>query len=85
MLQSYFLISSSLSGEAARPNWGSSTRFQSYRAHVFAEVVDGIERALANPTELAGERARVTRAVLGDVDGHAADRVAEAVLSAVSD
>jgi hypothetical protein len=54
-----------------------------YRAHDFEEVVHGIERALADPTELAGERARVTRVVLGQVDGHAADRVADAVLSAV--
>jgi hypothetical protein len=55
-----------------------------YRAHTFDEVVGGIERALQHPQELAAERARVTHAVLGDVDGHAADRVAEAVLSAVS-
>jgi hypothetical protein len=55
-----------------------------YRAHTFDEVVDGIERALQHPQELAPERARVTHAVLGEVDGHAADRVAEAVLSAVS-
>ena len=55
-----------------------------YRAHRFEEVVEGIERALANPAELAAERARVTHAVLGEIDGHAADRVAEAVISAVS-
>ena len=55
-----------------------------YRAHTFEEVVTGIDRALANPAELAAERARVTRAVLGEVDGHAADRVAEAVVSGVS-
>jgi hypothetical protein len=56
-----------------------------YRAHGFDDVVEGIDRALANPAELGAERGRVTRAVLGTVDGHAADRVAEAVLSAVSD
>jgi hypothetical protein len=55
-----------------------------YRAHTFDEVVEAIERALADPRELAAERARVTRTVLGEVDGHAADRVAEAVISAVS-
>jgi hypothetical protein len=55
-----------------------------YRAHAFDEVVDGIERAISRPDELAAERARVTRAVLGEVDGHAADRVAEAVIAAVS-
>jgi hypothetical protein len=54
-----------------------------YRARTFDEVVDGIERALRNPQELAAERARVTRVVLGEVDGHAADRVADAVVSAV--
>jgi hypothetical protein len=55
-----------------------------YRAHSFDEVVEGIERALASPDELGAERARVTRVVLGKVDGRAAARVAEAILSAVS-
>jgi UDP-N-acetylglucosamine:LPS N-acetylglucosamine transferase len=55
-----------------------------YRAHTFEEVVDGIERALEHPEELTAERARVARVVLGEVDGHAADRVAEAMISAVS-
>jgi CDP-Glycerol:Poly(glycerophosphate) glycerophosphotransferase len=55
-----------------------------YRAHTFEEVVDGVERALRHPEELAAERARVTRAVLGEVDGHAADRVADEVIAAVS-
>jgi hypothetical protein len=56
-----------------------------YRAESFDEVVAGIERALANRGELASERSRVAREVVGTVDGHAADRVAEAVLSAVRD
>jgi CDP-Glycerol:Poly(glycerophosphate) glycerophosphotransferase len=54
-----------------------------YRASSFDEVVGGIERALADPGELASERSRVAREVVGEVDGHAADRVAEAVLSAL--
>jgi hypothetical protein len=56
-----------------------------YRAESFDEVVAGIERALVNRGELASERSRVAREVVGNVDGHAADRVAEAVLSAVRD
>jgi hypothetical protein len=52
-----------------------------YRAHSFEEVTAGIGRALADPAELAPERARVAREVVGDVDGHAADRVAEAMVS----
>ena len=54
-----------------------------YRAERFEEVVDGIERALRSPGELAAERSRITREVVGDVDGRAADRVAGAVLSAI--
>jgi CDP-Glycerol:Poly(glycerophosphate) glycerophosphotransferase len=55
-----------------------------YRAHTFDELVEGIERALRRPEELAAERSRVTRAVLGEVDGRAAERVVDAVLAAVS-
>jgi CDP-Glycerol:Poly(glycerophosphate) glycerophosphotransferase len=54
-----------------------------YRATRFEEVTAGIERALHQPGELAQERAQVARAVVGDVDGRAADRVAEAIASAV--
>ena len=53
-----------------------------YRAESFEEVVAAIERALAHPEELAEERARVAHAVVGDVDGHAAERVAEAIVTA---
>ena len=49
-----------------------------YRAERFEDVVVGIERALAQPGELAEERARAAREVVGEVDGHAAERVAEA-------
>jgi len=50
-----------------------------YRAERFEEVVAGIERALAHPEELAGERHRVARGVVGDVDGRAGERVADAI------
>ncbi len=53
-----------------------------YRATRFEELTAGIERALAQPAELAAERARVVRAVLGEVDGRAAERVADAIASA---
>jgi hypothetical protein len=54
-----------------------------YRAKRFEAVIAGIDRAIAQPDELAAERARVAREVVGDVDGHAADRVAEAIVTAV--
>jgi hypothetical protein len=51
-----------------------------YRADRFEEVADGIERALANPGELAEERRRIAHGVVGEVDGHAAERVVEAIV-----
>ena len=51
-----------------------------YRAESFAEVVAGIERALAASDELSAERAQAVRRVVGAVDGHAAERVVDAVL-----
>jgi hypothetical protein len=54
-----------------------------YRAYSFSEVTAGIERALAGPQELAAGRARVTRAVLGEIDGRAAARVADAIAAPV--
>jgi hypothetical protein len=54
-----------------------------YRAGNFEEVVRGIERALAHPDELRDERVRVTREVLGEIDGRAAERVVEAIVSAL--
>ncbi len=54
-----------------------------YRAGCFDEVVAGIERALAHPEELAEERRRVAREVVGEVDGRAAERVADAILEVV--
>jgi hypothetical protein len=54
-----------------------------YRADNFDEVVAGIERALAHPDELADERERVTRTVLGEIDGRAAQRLADAIVTVV--
>ena len=54
-----------------------------YRAERFEDVVAGIERGLAQPDELAQERARAAREVVGDVDGRAAARVVDAIVSAV--
>lgn len=52
-----------------------------YRADSFEDVTAAIERGLAQPDELAAERARVARAVVGEVDGHAAERVADAIVN----
>jgi CDP-Glycerol:Poly(glycerophosphate) glycerophosphotransferase len=54
-----------------------------YRADRFEEVVDGIERALAQPRELEAERVRVAREVVGEVDGRAAERVVDAFVGAL--
>ncbi len=54
-----------------------------YRASSFDEVVEGVERALAQPEELAAERRRVAREVVGALDGRAAERVVEAIASAL--
>jgi CDP-glycerol glycerophosphotransferase (TagB/SpsB family) len=53
-----------------------------YRAERFEEVTASIERALENPTELAAERARVAHDVVGEVDGRAAERVVDAMVTA---
>jgi len=52
-----------------------------YRASNFDEVTAGIERALRQPDELAAERARATREVVGEVDGRAAERVVDAMVT----
>jgi CDP-Glycerol:Poly(glycerophosphate) glycerophosphotransferase len=52
-----------------------------YRAADFDEVAVGIERALADPGELADERRRVAREVVGEVDGLAGARVVEAIVA----
>jgi CDP-Glycerol:Poly(glycerophosphate) glycerophosphotransferase len=70
-----------VSGEHYKPLFDSNAF---YRATRFEEVVDGIERALAQPAELADERARVVHVVLGEIDGRAAERVVDAIASVVS-
>jgi CDP-glycerol glycerophosphotransferase (TagB/SpsB family) len=51
-----------------------------YRAADFEQVAAGIERALAAPDELAEARRRVVADVVGEVDGRAAQRVADAIV-----
>jgi CDP-Glycerol:Poly(glycerophosphate) glycerophosphotransferase len=53
-----------------------------YRAGRFEDVAAGIERALAQPGELSAARTRVAREVVGEVDGKAAERVADAIVDA---
>ena len=53
-------------------------------ASSFDEVAAGIERSLRAPAELAEERRRVCLDVVGEVDGHAADRVVDAIVEASS-
>ena len=53
------------------------------RATDFDDVAAGIGRSLAEPDELADERRRVTREVMGEVDGRAADRVVDAIAAVV--
>jgi hypothetical protein len=54
-----------------------------YRAERFEEVVEGIDRALAEPGELADERRRAVERVVGEVDGRAAQRVVDAIVAAL--
>ena len=54
-----------------------------YRAETFDQVVTGVDRALADPGELADARRRVVRDVVGDVDGHAAKRAVDAIVEVV--
>jgi CDP-glycerol glycerophosphotransferase (TagB/SpsB family) len=67
-----------VSGEHYRPLFESEAF---YRATSFEELTAGIDRALSEPGELREERARVVRLVLGEIDGRAAERVAEAILT----
>ena len=52
-------------------------------ARGFDDVVTGIEDALHDPRARSEARRRVTHEVLGEVDGHAAQRVADAIVSQV--
>jgi UDP-N-acetylglucosamine:LPS N-acetylglucosamine transferase len=54
-----------------------------HTAESFEEVVAGVERALANPGELAEERQRAVREAVGEVDGRAGERVVGAIVEAV--
>ncbi len=49
-------------------------------ASSFDEVTAGIERSLSAPGEFAEERRRVSLEVVGEIDGHAADRAVDAML-----
>jgi hypothetical protein len=69
-----------VSGEHYKPLFESNAF---YRAARFEEVVNGIDRALASPDELAAERQRVVRLVLGAIDGGAVERVVEAIAEVV--
>jgi CDP-glycerol glycerophosphotransferase (TagB/SpsB family) len=53
------------------------------RAGNFDEVAAGILHSLADPGELAGERGRVAREVMGEIDGRAADRVVDSIMDAI--
>jgi hypothetical protein len=55
-----------------------------YRAESFDEVVTCLERALAEPDELAEARRAVVREVVGDVDGQAAARAVDAVVEGLA-
>ena len=52
----------------------------SIRAERFEDVVSGIERSLAAPGELRDARSRVVAEIVGEVDGHAAERVVDAII-----
>jgi hypothetical protein len=67
-----------VSGEHYKPLFESNAF---YRATHFDELTAGIERALAHPDELATERARVVRLVMGEIDGRAAERVVDALVA----
>jgi hypothetical protein len=54
-----------------------------YGAERFEDVAAGIERALAQPAELAEERRRAVERVVGAVDGRAAERVVDAIAEVV--
>jgi CDP-glycerol glycerophosphotransferase (TagB/SpsB family) len=51
-----------------------------YRADDFDGLVAAIERALARPEEHADERRRVVAEIMGNVDGHAVERVVAAIV-----
>ena len=54
-----------------------------HRAERFEDVASGIERSLAAPGELREARGRVVAEIVGDVDGHAAQRVTDAIVRGI--
>lgn len=54
-----------------------------YRAADFSQLTEQIERTLERPEELAAQRRRVARQVVGEVDGLAAERIAAAIVEVV--
>lgn len=55
-----------------------------YRVSSLEELTAAVERALADPGELREERTRVASEVVGEVDGHAAERVVAAIRDTIS-
>jgi hypothetical protein len=51
-----------------------------YRADDFDGLFEAVERSLADPGQLADERARVSGEVMGEVDGRAVERIVDAVV-----
>ena len=51
-----------------------------YRADDFDGLFAAVERALADPGEFSDERARVSREVMGEVDGRAVERIVAAIV-----
>jgi hypothetical protein len=51
-----------------------------YRADDFDGLFAAVDRALANPGEYADERKRVSREVMGEVDGRAVERIVAAIV-----
>jgi len=80
-------------GEGAPPEFDSAARTNMtgehyrklieseafYRAGDFEELAAALESALGNPAELRAERKRVSREVVGTIDGQAAERVVAAI------
>ncbi len=56
-----------------------------FEARSFDDVAQGIDEALAHPDARAAERVRVVREVVGEVDGHAAERVVEAIATGLEE
>jgi len=51
-----------------------------YKANSMAEVFSSIDRGLSNPNELDGHRNAICQRIIGNVDGKAGERIAEAMM-----